>query len=129
MGFFGRLFGKGAPDGTSPPAQPDAAPDVDPEPPSHVIALREGMSTPSAEDVAAIVRQLAPEHADLPARGLAQPRWWRQDDWVAGGLRGIGTALADELAIDPDETTWELGRDPQGARIAVIVLRPRGPVA
>ena len=120
MGFFSKLFGKSEPEA---PPEPEApAPD-----PSHLVVLREGMSTPTDADVAAIVAKLAPDHTALPARGLAQPRWWSNSDWIGGGLRTIGDALATELSIDPDATTYEIGKDPQGARCAVIFLYPKPP--
>lgn len=121
MGFFSKLFGG---KGETPDADADADDVAGPDP-VHLVVLREGMSTPTDDDVAAIVKKLTPEHAALPARGLAQPRWWSNTDWIGGGLRAVGEALADELQIDPHETTYEVGKDPQGARCAVIMLYPK----
>ena len=118
MGFFDRFRKK--------PSEPEREPEPEPEPespPDHVVVVREGMSTPTDDDMQAILRSAAPELLEVPRRGLSQPRWWRQDDWVSSGMRGVGTALAAELGIDPDKTSWSLAKDDRGARVGIVLLR------
>jgi hypothetical protein len=118
MGFFDR-FRKKPPE---PASEPEPPPEPDP-PPDHLVLVREGMSTPTDEDMLAVLREAAPELLAVPRRGLSQPRWWRQDDWVSSGMRGVGSALAAELGIDPDKTTWSIVKDDKGARIGIVMLR------
>jgi hypothetical protein len=81
------------------------------------------MSTPSDPDMQQVLTALVPDAADVPRRGLSQPRWWQKEEWLESGCRGVASALREELQIDPDKTTWKIGRDERGARVAVIVLR------
>lgn len=118
MGFFDRFRKKAE----RPPTEPE--PEPEPEaPPDHVVIVREGMSTPTDEDMLVLLRAEAPELVEVPRRGLAQPRWWRQEDWVLSGMRGVGAALAGELGIDPEKTTWRLAKDDRGARVGIVMLR------
>lgn len=119
MGFFD-LFRKKK----EPEAEAESEAESEPEaPPDAVVVLREGMSTPTDEDMAAALSDLLPDALAVPRRGLSQPRWWPKEEWLQSGLRGVATALRDELEIDPDKTTWKLGKDPRGARVAVVLLR------
>lgn len=107
----------------APAPEPDPEPAAEPEPEAAAVVLvREGMSPPSDEDMAAVLRAHAPELLELPRRGLSQPRWWRQDDWLASGMRGVGAALAKELSIDAEKTTWRVVRDDKGARVGIVRL-------
>ncbi len=118
MGLFDR-FRKKAPE-----AAPGEFSRDEPTPlPCAVVVLREGMSPPSDEEMGKILA--ATELAGLPRRGLAQPRWWRQNDWVPAGMRAIAAALSDELGVNPDETTWKVTTDERGAKIAIVSLYPR----
>jgi hypothetical protein len=119
MGLFD-LFRKKK--GEPPPPEPPP-PDEPEPPPDAVVVVREGMSVPSEDDIRSVVASLAPDAMDAARRGLSQPRWWQKEEWVASGCRSIATALAAELGIDPDKTSWRIGRDDRGARVAVVILR------
>jgi hypothetical protein len=38
-------------------------------------------------------------------------------------MRGVGAAVAVELGIDPDKTTWRIVKDERGARVGIVMLR------
>jgi len=120
MGFFD-LFRKGKKEAT-PPSEPEPPPPPEP-PPDAVVVLREGMSTPVEDDMVALISEILPEALSVPRRGLSQPRWWPKEEWLESGIRGVASALRDELDIDPGKTSWKLGKDPRGARVALVILR------
>ena len=123
MGFFD-LFKKKKPSQAEPetPSEPEPPPEPDP-PPDAVVILREGMSTPADEDMVAVLSELLPDALPVPRRGLSQPRWWPKEEWLQSGIRGVAAAVREELHIDPDKTSWKLGKDAKGARVAVVILR------
>jgi hypothetical protein len=117
MGFFDRFKKKAA------KSEPEPEADEPELPPDHVVIVREGMSTPTDAEMSSLLGAEAPELLEVPRRGLSQPRWWRQEDWVVSGMRGVGTALVGELGIDPDKTTWRIVKDDRGARVGIVMLR------
>lgn len=121
MGFFDRFRKKSEPDG--PLASSPALPNEEATPiPDLVVIVREGMSAPSDEDMQAVLRRAAPELGDLPRRSFAQPRWWQKQEWLESGIRGIASALKNEVAIDPDKTTWRIVADERGAKVGIVRL-------
>jgi hypothetical protein len=123
MGFFDFLKkGKKAP--AAPPEEEVAPAEPEPEPPPDaIVVLREGMSTPGEDDMVALITEILPDGLSAPRRGLSQPRWWPKEEWLSSGIRGVASALRAELGIDPDKTSWKLGKDARGARVAVVILR------
>jgi hypothetical protein len=88
-----------------------------------VAVVREGMSLPTDEEMRALVGRHAPEAAELPCVGLSQPVWWRQAEWVSGGMRAVARALAARIDNDPSLATHELCKDDRGARVGIVLLR------
>jgi hypothetical protein len=120
MGLFD-LFKRKGPKPEAPSTEPS-----DWEPEAEVVAVavvREGMSLPSDDEMRALIAATCPEHVDLPRAALAQPHWWKQEDWVPGGLRGVARALVRQHDNDPDKATWELVKDARGARVGLVLLR------
>ncbi|RMH36442.1 MAG: hypothetical protein D6689_22540, partial [Deltaproteobacteria bacterium] len=97
--------------------------DADGGPVVAVAVVREGHNVPTEEDMRALLAEQAPEYIDLPKTGLNQMRWWREADWVAGGMVQIAVALRRTYGIDPDKTTWTLCKDDRGARCGIVFLR------
>lgn len=123
MGFFDRFRKKkdNAPLSEAPSPAPTARAATNAAA-AAVVVIREGMSPPSDEEMLRLLQEHAPEVAGLPRRGLAQPRWWRKEDWMQSGMRHIGAVLASEFATDPDETTFRVVRDERGARVGIVIL-------
>jgi hypothetical protein len=119
MGLFDFLKrGKGEPDAD------EEEPTADDEPPPVAVALvREGFNVPTDDEMLAVLAAEAPECAELPRTGLSQMRWWREEDWVTSGLRGVARALRHAQDTDPDLATWRIVKDDRGARVAIVFLR------
>ena len=90
--------------------------------PCAVVIVREGLSQPTDDEMLAILTAHTPELAALPRRSLAQPRWWRQSDWLASGMKGVAAAFSAELGVIPDEAEWTLGVDGRGGKFAIVKL-------
>ncbi len=123
MGIFDRFRKKSRPVADDGEDDEEWEGDWEGEPSDAVALVREGHNVPTDREMREVLEAEAPDCVDLPRTGLCQMRWWKERDWVPGGLRQVATALRRTYEIDPDKTTWKVCKDVRGARVGIVFMR------